>query len=119
MERIRWRLRYEKALVIEPIGLSGGMSSGSMKLSRISGGAVIGDSAGELVAGFTKSFGNGDVVLAELLAILEGVRLCKHLDIDNVSIETDSKEAFHAITGSGSFNWQHTYLIRNIISNTW
>lgn len=30
VERIRWRLRYEKALVIEPIGLSGGMSSGRL-----------------------------------------------------------------------------------------
>ncbi|PHT26749.1 hypothetical protein CQW23_33647 [Capsicum baccatum] len=35
MERISWRLRYEKALVIEPIGLSGGMSSEAMEKIKV------------------------------------------------------------------------------------
>lgn len=46
---------------------------------------------------------------AELLALIEGLKLCHQLALNNVVIETDSKLIVDALTGQAAWPWRLHY----------
>lgn len=54
------------------------------------GGGVIRSAAGDFVAGFSKSYGEGTDNMAEDRALLDGLKLCESLQINQVEVETVS-----------------------------
>ncbi|KAF7821907.1 reverse transcriptase [Senna tora] len=73
-----------------------GTCQGSPKL--IAGGGLIRDSLGNWIHGFTKFFGQGNSILAELCAIYEGLNLAKSLHCEKLIVETDSLSAVNLIS---------------------
>ncbi|KAF5458687.1 hypothetical protein F2P56_022700, partial [Juglans regia] len=59
-------------------------------LGESGGGGVIQNSQGEVVVGFAHSYGHATNTLAECRALLDGLRLCKHLGLRDIMVESDS-----------------------------
>ncbi|KAF7815210.1 putative ribonuclease H-like domain-containing protein [Senna tora] len=73
-----------------------GTCQGSPKL--IAGGGLIRDSHGNWIHGFTKFFGQGSSLLAELWAIYEGLTLAKSLHYEKLIVESDSLTAINLLS---------------------
>lgn len=54
-------------------------------------GAVIRDDKGHMVAAFSKTYGEGTNTKAEVLGVLDGLKLCNRLGLEKVEVESDSK----------------------------
>ncbi|KAF7838458.1 reverse transcriptase [Senna tora] len=72
-------------------------TDGSCQNNLIGGGGIIRDANGNWIHGFKKFLGEGDCLLAELWAIVEGVNLAKHLHCDKLIVESDSLSAVNLI----------------------
>lgn len=59
-------------------------------LGNSGGGGIIHDNNGIVNATYSVNFGNVTNNVVELIAILEGIRLCKHFHFFDVIIESDS-----------------------------
>lgn len=70
---------------------------GSAQEDGSSGGGIIGNSEGEIVAGFSYFYGEASNNLTELFALKDGMTLCKALQILPVLIENDSSIVVLAI----------------------
>ncbi|KAL3613865.1 hypothetical protein CASFOL_041939 [Castilleja foliolosa] len=83
----------------------------SLKNGRAHGGGIIRGKKGIFLAAFSCSLNAGGVVEAETEAICKGVALCKALNLDNYTVETDSKQAIKSIHGNGR-DFKAIYLAR-------
>lgn len=87
-------------------------------------GAVIRDSMGCFVAGAAKSFVAHSSIEAEAAALIEGMKLAINLNLDNIIVESDSKELILALDNHiEKGNWRiYTFLtefhrLRNLLCN--
>ncbi|XP_042944792.1 uncharacterized protein LOC122278673 [Carya illinoinensis] len=55
------------------------------------GGGIIRDYSGSCIAGFAHHYGVATNTVAECCALLDGLRICKNLGLQNVVVESDSK----------------------------
>lgn len=69
----------------------------SCKGLRGSDGGILRSHSGLFLYGFSLLLSHNDIVRAELDAILEGIRLCKRMNIKEFVIETDCSVAYHMI----------------------
>ncbi|MCI68031.1 ribonuclease H protein, partial [Trifolium medium] len=67
----------------------------------IGSGDVIRGSAGEWLGGFSKFIGNGNVYVAELWGVLEGLKIVRRLNFRAVESHVDSVVVVLAIFGNG------------------
>jgi ribonuclease HI len=71
---------------------------GAWKDGVIGCGGVIRGSEGEWIYGFNKFIGRGEVYMAELWSVLEGMRLVKRMKFIKVEVKIDSLEVVTDIT---------------------
>lgn len=81
---------------------------GSARLEAITGGGIIRDLQGVLVAAFSSSYVQGTNNIAEFVTLLEGLQLCRDLDLHNVIIESDSSIVVLAMKQKQVENWKLT-----------
>lgn len=67
-------------------------------------GGLIRDSNGNWVEGFSKSIGTSSVLMAELWAMRDGIRMAKSLNIQSLLINMDCSEVVNLITSHSSTN---------------
>lgn len=106
----RW-LRWEKP----PDGCYKLNVDGSARLEAITGGGIICDHQGVLVAAFSSSYVQGTNNIAEFAALLEELQLCRDLDLHNVIIESDSSIVVSAMKQKQVENWKLTYSLRQCL----
>lgn len=78
----------------------------------ITGGGVLRDHDGNLIAGFSKFYGLGTNTLAEMMALGDGLRCCIALGFDQVMVESDSLIVVGAIRSGKIDNWKLEYIFR-------
>lgn len=78
------------------------------------GGIINRDPQGSLVAAKSISFGFCSNFQAEVLAMLKGLKLCHHLSLGSVIVESDSKALIDILLGHSSISWRHAMHIRQI-----
>ncbi|XP_012848003.1 PREDICTED: uncharacterized protein LOC105967963 [Erythranthe guttata] len=86
-------------------------TDGSAKGGMSSGGGIIRDSRGNIVAAYSSFFGHGTNNSAEFLAIVYGLRMCRHMGILHVTMESDSLLAINAIK-TKVVTWELEYILR-------
>lgn len=62
----------------------------SARNGEIVGGGVIRDEFGNLVASFSYYYGQGTIICAEFMALLDGLSLCNAMELWELDIECDS-----------------------------
>lgn len=67
----------------------------SLDPSECGGGGVIRDTQGALIAGFSTFYGWETNTMAEVRALLDGIRLCIKLQLDRIEIGTYSQLLVH------------------------
>lgn len=90
---------------------------GSARDNINTGGGVIRDSAGRMIAGFSSMYGTGTNTHAEFLALQEGLDLCRNLQIDSLYIESDSAVVVQAIHKGKVDNWRLFYLVNRCLDS--
>ncbi|KAF7821145.1 reverse transcriptase [Senna tora] len=75
--------------------------------NQIGGGGLLRDPNGNWVHGFMKIFGEGNSLMAELWAIVEGLQLAKLLNCSNIIVESDSMAAVNFINSNSCGNLHH------------
>ncbi|KAF7807213.1 putative ribonuclease H-like domain-containing protein [Senna tora] len=73
----------------------------------IASGGIIRDCNGNWVHGFYKFIGAGNSIMAELWAILNSLKLAKHLLCTKILVETDSLTDVHLINNTNCSNLHH------------
>ncbi|OVA15314.1 Ribonuclease H domain [Macleaya cordata] len=82
------------------------LNTDGASVSRIAaGGGVIRDSQGEIVAAFHSSYGMGTNNLAESRALLDGLALCRQMDIRNIAVRVDSHLVASWFHAKGEIPW--------------
>nr|XP_027060727.1 uncharacterized protein LOC113687281 [Coffea arabica] len=78
------------------------------------GGGLVRTSDGDLVFAFYKEFGESDVLTAEALALLEGLRLCHDRHITHFVAEVDSSALVSLVSFYGPARWPLVNTLRHI-----
>lgn len=78
------------------------------------GGGLVRTSDGDLVFAFYKEFGECDVLTAEALALLEGLRLCYDRHIMHFVAEVDSSVLVRMVSSCGPARWPLVNTLRHI-----
>lgn len=78
-------------------------------------GGLVRDSNGRFVQGFFCKIGLGNALWAELWGIRLGIKLAKHLNLNHVDFELDSKVVTHLIKTGNTVNVHLQPLLQNII----
>ncbi|XP_012837645.1 PREDICTED: uncharacterized protein LOC105958182 [Erythranthe guttata] len=86
-------------------------TDGSAKEDSCTGGGIIRDSGGNIIADFSSYFGEGSNNVVEFLAVWHGLRLCKLMGVFLVTVETDSLLVVNAIR-SNCVAWDLVYVHR-------
>ncbi|XP_012847860.1 PREDICTED: uncharacterized protein LOC105967794 [Erythranthe guttata] len=86
-------------------------TDGSAKDEMCTGGGIICNSEGGIIASFSAFFGRGTNNYAEIFAVAVGLRLCHSLGIGAVVVETDSLLTVNAIKNLG-VAWDLEYVYR-------
>lgn len=100
----------------QPIGFYKLNVDGSARGEATSGGGIIRDHNGELVAAFSSFYGPGTSNSAEFNALYDGLRICQQLEIDRVIVESDSTVVISAIKKRYVEHWKLTYIFRLCVS---
>ncbi|XP_012837647.1 PREDICTED: uncharacterized protein LOC105958184 [Erythranthe guttata] len=86
-------------------------TDGSAKEDSCTGGGIIRDSGGNIIADFSSYFGEGSNNVVEFLAIWHGLRLCKLMGVFLVTVELDSLLVVNAMR-SNCVAWDLVYVHR-------
>lgn len=78
---------------------------GSVRDGNVTGGGIIRNTEGKLVASFSIYYGEGTKNMAEFLVLKDGMLLCKQLNVSPVFIESDSMLTVSAVTTTKVDNW--------------
>lgn len=78
-------------------------------------GGIIRTHTRELVSAFSSSYGQGSNNQAEFLALHEGLRLCRALQLEKVLIESDSLIVTSSMDRKHTDNWKLTYILRQCL----
>lgn len=89
---------------------------GSARGIITTGGGVIRNHQGDLIAAFSAYYGAGTNNSAELLALKEGMHLCKALHLSPILIESDSTMVVAAIRTAKIDNWRLRYIFRECLT---
>ncbi|XP_071933854.1 uncharacterized protein [Coffea arabica] len=89
-------------------------TDGSVTQNRAYGGRLLRDSDGRLLFAFHKEFEDTDVLGAESLALLHGLRLCTGLVTGSLLVEVDSESLVHLLQAGGVSKWPLCNTLRNI-----
>lgn len=73
---------------------------GSSRSESITGGGVLRDDRGNMIVIFSHYYGQGTNIMAEFLALRDGLELCKTLDVLQLDIESDSAVVVQAVRGN-------------------
>ncbi|KAJ1439443.1 Ribonuclease H-like superfamily [Sesbania bispinosa] len=73
----------------------------SVSSTNVGFGGLVRRADGEWITSFYGSLGNGDIIRAELFAILQGLQLCWDLSFKNIKCMIDSQHALTLISGDG------------------
>lgn len=84
---------------------------------RCSRGGIICDSLGSVIRAFSSFYENGTIMFAEIMALKEGLRLCRSMGFANFTVETDSKVVVLVIMHNESAPWRYEYEPRDYRSN--
>ncbi|XP_024164093.1 uncharacterized protein LOC112171090 [Rosa chinensis] len=60
-------------------------------------GVIIRDARGKFIAGSSRSYIAGSIIEAEAIALVDGLKLVKQLNLDNIVMESDSHELISAL----------------------
>lgn len=90
---------------------------GSARNGEITGGGIVRDDCGNLVASFSYYYGQGTIMKAEYLALLDGLSLCTALEIWDLDVECDSKVVVTAIRDNDTTSWAYTQILRPCIAS--
>lgn len=85
---------------------------GSARDGDITGGGVIRDADGNMVAGFSYFYGQGTIMRAEYLALLDGLSMCHSMEIWELDIESDSKVVVTSIVDKATTSWAYIHTLR-------
>ncbi|KAF7830028.1 hypothetical protein G2W53_012361 [Senna tora] len=85
-------------------------------------GGVIRDHEGKWIGGFMKKLGKGNILLAEICGILEGLQVAWHKNLKRIVIESDCLEAVSCV--SACLDMKHPlyhilYKIKSLLANDW
>lgn len=78
------------------------------------GGGLLRDSQGRFIFAFYKEFGEGDVLHAEGMSLLHGLRLCQQRQVHPVVAEVDSALLVHLALSSQIAKWPFCNILREI-----
>lgn len=90
-------------------------TDGATRGDSSAGGGLIRDEHGHVLAWFSNRYGNQTSLYAEAHALLNGIRLCRALNLETIIIESDSKQLVDMIITKFATSWEITYLLREII----
>lgn len=79
-------------------------------------GGIIRNAKGEFIRGFSCNLGACSVLQAELLALLNDLRVARNLGLPKVIFETDSKAIINYVLRGSIINFQLKSLLEEIIS---
>lgn len=82
---------------------------------HIDGHGTAGGMAGHFLYGFSMPLQDGDIVGAELMAILEGIVVCNRRNINGFEIETDCSVAYQMIVKPENCQWKYKFMVRSIL----
>lgn len=88
---------------------------GSAKDGLISGGGIIRDEHGNLLAAFLTFYGEGTNNYVEFLALLEGLELCREMGLINLMIECDSQIVVGGVRKGEIAHWRLEFFLRNCL----
>ncbi|KAL3502772.1 hypothetical protein ACH5RR_037221 [Cinchona calisaya] len=81
--------------------------------SDLAGGSgLLMDSTGHVVVGFASYIGHKSIMVAEILALIQGVKLCIDQGYLDALIESYSQVLCHMISSDRSYSWHLDALIR-------
>ncbi|XP_071917045.1 uncharacterized protein [Coffea arabica] len=86
----------------------------SVVSGRASGGGVVRSAEGDLVFAFYKEFGDQNVLSAEALALLEGLRSCQDNNLRGFVVEVDSSTLVSVVSSKLPSRWPLCNIIRHI-----
>lgn len=84
---------------------------GSAQDDVITGGGIVRDASGRVVAGFSANYGDGTNNWAELLALCDGLSMCGRLQLPRVCVESNLAFVVQAIQKRQSENWRFFYVV--------
>lgn len=85
---------------------------GSARNGDITGGGIIRDEFGNMMAGFSYFYGRGTIMRAEYLALLDGLSMCNNMEIWELDIESDSKVVVTTILDKDTTSWAYIHILR-------
>nr|XP_027083667.1 uncharacterized protein LOC113705965 [Coffea arabica] len=80
-------------------------TNASVVHGRATGGGVLRNSSGRLMFAFYKEFGDKEVLVAENLAVLHGLQLCRDRQIQSLLVEVDSQALVQLIHSARVSKW--------------
>ncbi|XP_012842530.1 PREDICTED: uncharacterized protein LOC105962752 [Erythranthe guttata] len=89
-------------------------TDGSSTAEECTGGGIVRDSEGGIVASFSRYFGVGTNNFAEFSAVVHGLRLCKLLGLSQIIVESDSLLVINAIR-TKHIAWELEYIFRQCL----
>ncbi|KAL3503857.1 hypothetical protein ACH5RR_033698 [Cinchona calisaya] len=88
---------------------------GSLHINGLSSrGVILSDSAGELISTLPSHYEETMNMVAESMALLDGLKICIRLHILTVDVDTDSESLSKVVSGSFRPPWKIDALIRPI-----
>lgn len=91
-------------------------ADGSSQNGVSMGGGVLRDDMGRVLAIFSHFYGIGTNMMAEFLALRDGLELCKSLGIMQLDVESDSAIVVQTITRKYTNGWNIIYVRRQCLA---
>ncbi|KAL3506994.1 hypothetical protein ACH5RR_032376 [Cinchona calisaya] len=85
-------------------------------LGEAAGGRIIKDTTGSTIKAFSNYYGHQNNLQAEVLALLDGLKLCLNLQLHLVEVEMDSLLLVRILQGSRLAPWSVDHRIQSISS---
>ncbi|XP_071921849.1 uncharacterized protein [Coffea arabica] len=89
-------------------------SDASMVHGRASRGGVLQDHGGKVFFAYYKEFGKQDVLSAEAMSLLEGLKLCANQGYSSLVVESDSRVLVNMVCFGALSKWPLCNLLREI-----
>ncbi|MQL76353.1 hypothetical protein Taro_008743 [Colocasia esculenta] len=87
----------------------------NLKSDEAGGGGIIRDHNGQMCGAFASPYhGLHTSLVAEALALRDGLRMCSNMGIYNVMVETDSLSLVQIVTNQISRQWDLSFILREI-----
>lgn len=89
---------------------------GSARNDYITCGGVIRDEMGNAIVLFSYYYGEGTIMEAEYMALIDGLELCTSMGLSELDVESDSQVLVMAICIQDNSSWKHIHVLRRCLA---